>query len=45
MHSSAAFLSLSKKAKIHGREGSNLRDFPIKNGLCNFLGRAQKEFE
>jgi len=26
MHSSATFLSLSKKGKIHGREGSSPRD-------------------
>jgi len=44
MNSSATFLSLSKKGKIHGREGSSPRD-SHKKGLCNFQGWAQKDFE
>jgi hypothetical protein len=45
MQSSASFLNLSKKAKIHGREDSNPRATPPSKMDFNFQGWAQKEFE
>jgi hypothetical protein len=45
MQSSASFLSLSKKAKIHGGEDSSPRTTPPSKTDFNFQGWAQKEFE
>jgi len=45
MHSSATFLNLSKKAKIHGREVKVPATPPSRKGLYIFQGLAQKEFE